>query len=103
MENTIQQIQKCFQGKCHEFNFPIRIKGTDFHIKVRKLVSQIPYGTSLAYNKVKQEYGVSKMVRAIAFAIVKNPFFIEVHCHCIIGSDGSIVGYSGGRLICANF
>ena len=47
MENTIQQIQEYFQVKRREFNFPIRIKGTDSHLKVWKLLSQIPYGTSL--------------------------------------------------------
>ncbi|OUW77495.1 MAG: hypothetical protein CBD72_01065 [Flavobacteriaceae bacterium TMED212] len=36
------------------------------------------------------------MVRAIAFAIIKNPIFIEVNCHRVIGSDRSIVGYFGG-------
>ena len=47
MENTIQQIQEYFQVKRHEFKFPIRKRGTDSHLKVRKLLSQIPYGTSL--------------------------------------------------------
>ena len=57
---------------------------------------RIPYGTSMAYVKVAQAYGDAKMVRAVAAAIAKNPILIAVPCHRVIGSDGSLVGYSGG-------
>ena len=96
MQKVIQQIDEYFQAKRREFSFPIRLKGTDFQVKIWKLLSRIPYGTSLAYVKVAQEYGDAKMVRAVAAAIAKNPILIAVPCHRVIGSDGSLVGYSGG-------
>ena len=96
MQKVIQQIDEYFQAKRREFSFPIRLKGTDFQVKIWKLLSRIPYGTSLAYVKVAQEYGDAKMVRAVASAIAKNPILIVVPCHRVIGSDGSLVGYSGG-------
>lgn len=96
MNTTIQQIDEYFQGKRREFTFPIRSKGTDFQVKIWKLISRIPYGTSLAYVKVAQAYGDVKMVRAVAAAIAKNPLLIVIPCHRVIGSDGSMVGYSGG-------
>jgi methylated-DNA-[protein]-cysteine S-methyltransferase len=96
MQKVIQQIDEYFQAKRREFSFPIRLKGTDFQVKIWKLISRIPYGTSLAYVKVAQEYGDAKMVRAVASAIAKNPILIVVPCHRVIGSDGSLVGYSGG-------
>jgi len=36
------------------------------------------------------------MVRAVAATIAKNPILLVVPCHRVIGSDGSLVGYSGG-------
>ena len=96
MQKVIKQIDEYFQAKRREFSFPIRLKGTDFQVKIWKLLSRIPYGTSLAYVKVAQEYGDAKMVRAVASAIAKNPILIVVPCHRVIGSDGSLVGYSGG-------
>lgn len=96
MNTILQQIDEYFKGKRREFTFPIRPKGTDFQVKIWKLVSRIPYGTSLAYVKVAQAYGDVKMVRAVAAAIAKNPLLIVVPCHRVIGSDGSMVGYSGG-------
>ena len=95
METTLQQIKEYFQGKCREFTFPIRMKGTDFQIRVWKLISRIPFGTSLAYVKVAKEYGDAKMVRATADAIAKNPILIAVPCHRVIASDRSLVGNSG--------
>lgn len=96
MQKVIQQIDEFFQVKRREFSFPIRLKGTDFQIKIWRLLSRIPYGTSLAYVKVAQEYGDAKMVRAVAAAIAKNPILIVIPCHRVIGSDGSMVGYSAG-------
>jgi methylated-DNA-[protein]-cysteine S-methyltransferase len=96
MRSVIKQIDEYFHGKRREFTFPIRPKGTDFQVKVWKLLSRIPYGTSLAYVKVAQAYGDAKMVRAIACAIAKNPLLIVIPCHRVVGSDGSLVGYSGG-------
>ena len=96
MQKVIQQINEFFQVKRREFSFPIRLKGTDFQVKIWNLISRIPYGTSLAYVKVAQACGDAKMVRAVAAAIAKNPILIAVPCHRVIGSDGSMVGYSGG-------
>ena len=96
MQNVIKQIDEYFKKKRLEFNFPFRLKGTDFQVKIWKLLLRIPYGTSMAYVKVAQAYGDAKMVRAVAAAIAKNPILIAVPCHRVIGSDGSLVGYSGG-------
>jgi methylated-DNA-[protein]-cysteine S-methyltransferase len=52
MQKVIQQIDENFHHKRREFSFPIRLKGTDFQVKIWKLVNRIPYCTSLAYVKV---------------------------------------------------
>ncbi len=96
METVVQQIGEYLQGSRREFSFPIRLKGTDFQVKIWKLLLRIPYGSSSAYVKVAQAYGDTKMVRPVAAAIAKNPLLIVVPCHRVIGSDGSLVGYSAG-------
>ena len=96
MQKVIKQINEFFQVKRREFSFPIRLKGTDFQLKIWKLLSNIPYGTSLAYVKVAKAYGDAKMVRSVAATIAKNPIMLVVPCHRVIGSDGSLVAYSGG-------
>ena len=96
MEKTIKQISEYFQGTRTQFEFPLRMIGTDFHIKIWKLLSLIPFGSTIAYLKVAKEFGDSKMIRAVVSAVIKNPLSIVIPCHRIIGSDGSMVGYSGG-------
>ena len=71
MQKVIQQIDEYFQAKRLEFSFPICLKETDFQVKIWKLLNRITYGTSLAYVKVAQDYGDTKMVRAVASAISK--------------------------------
>jgi methylated-DNA-[protein]-cysteine S-methyltransferase len=40
--------------------------------------------------------GDPKAIRAIAAANGKNPLWIVIPCHRVVGSDGSLTGYSGG-------
>lgn len=96
LQKALKQIEEYFNGKRSEFDFPYRWVGTDFQVKIWKLVSRIPYGTSLAYVKVAQAYGDAKMVRAVGAALAKNPLIILIPCHRVMGSDGSLVGYSAG-------
>ena len=72
------------------------MNGTDFQVRIWKLLSIIPFGSTIAYMKVAKKFGDSKMIRAVVSAVIKNPLSIVIPCHRIIGSDGSMVGYSGG-------
>lgn len=60
------------------------------------MLSKVPKGSTVSYLKIAQLYGNTKAVRAIAGAISKNPVLIIIPCHRVVGSDGSLVGYSGG-------
>ena len=40
--------------------------------------------------------GDVKAIRAVAAANGKNPLWIAIPCHRVIGSDGSLTGYAGG-------
>ena len=93
---VVQQLDDYFTGKNKIFSFPINPDGTEFQLHVWELLGNIPYGTTLPYLKVAQKMGDTKKVRAIAGAIAKNPILIAIPCHRIIGSDRSLVGYSGG-------
>ena len=96
MEKTIKQISGYFQGTRTQFELPLQMNGTDFQVRIWKLLSLIPFGSTMAYVKVAKKFGDSKMIRAVVSAVIKNPLSIVIPCHRIIGSDGSMVGYSGG-------
>ena len=43
-----------------------------------------------------KKLGDIKAIRAVASANGKNPLWIVVPCHRVIGTDGSLTGYAGG-------
>ena len=56
----------------------------------------IPFGTTKSYAEQAILMGKPTAFRAVANANGKNPLWIVVPCHRVIGSDGSLTGYAGG-------
>lgn len=96
LKDAVKQLQEYFEGKRTSFNFPINPKGTDFQQKVWKALLEIPYGKTTSYMDLSKKLGDVKAIRAVASANGKNPLWIVVPCHRVIGSDGSLTGYAGG-------
>lgn len=96
LEFAVNQIQEYFEGKRTMFTFEINPKGTDFQKKVWKALLRIPFGKTISYSTLSKKIGDVKAIRAVATANGKNPLWIVVPCHRVIGSDGSLTGYAGG-------
>ncbi|MCG2610303.1 methylated-DNA--[protein]-cysteine S-methyltransferase [Flavobacterium sp. SM15] len=96
LKDAVKQLQEYFEGKRTTFNFPINPKGTEFQQKVWKALLEIPYGKTTSYMNLSKKLGDVKAIRAVASANGKNPLWIVVPCHRVIGSDGSLTGYAGG-------
>ncbi|MFX9031524.1 MGMT family protein, partial [Acinetobacter baumannii] len=50
----------------------------------------------MSYLELSKKLGDAKAIRAVASTNGKNKIAIVVPCHRVIGSDKSLVGYSGG-------
>ena len=96
LQEAITQIQEYFQGIRKEFTFKINPKGTDFQQKVWRELSQIPFGKTVSYMDITKKLGDIKAIRAVASANGKNPLWIVIPCHRVIGSGGALTGYAGG-------
>lgn len=96
LEDCAIQLNEYFEGTRKQFNLNLNPKGTDFQQKVWKALEQIPYGKTLSYLELSKQLGDAKAIRAVANANGKNPLWIIVPCHRVIGSDGSLTGYAGG-------
>ena len=94
-EATIQ-LQDYFEGKRNDFTFRLNPKGTDFQQKVWKELCNIPFGKTLSYLELSKKLGEVKAIRSVASANGKNPLWIVIPCHRVIGTDGSLTGYAGG-------
>lgn len=91
-----EQLIEYFTGRRKVFNLPIHQDGTDFQQKVWNQLLAVPFGKTASYLDMAKKLGDVKAVRAVAAANGKNQIAIIVPCHRIIGSDKSLVGYSGG-------
>ena len=72
----------------------MKLKGTQFQLKVWSYLKKIPKGKLKTYAQVAKAIGKPKAVRAVANAIGKNPFPPNIPCHRVIRSDGKLGGYS---------
>jgi len=96
LQNAVKQMEEYFEGKRNTFDFPLNPQGTDFQKKVWKALLEIPFGKTTSYQELSIQLGDVKAIRAVASANGKNPLWIVVPCHRVIGSDGSLTGYAGG-------
>lgn len=96
LQEAVSQLQEYFEGKRKDFDFKLNPKGTDFQQKVWQELINIPYGKTMSYMDLSKKLGDVKAIRAVASANGKNPLWIVVPCHRVIGTDGSLTGYAGG-------
>lgn len=96
LQEAVLQLQDYFEKKRTSFDFKINLKGTEFQQKVWKGLLEIPFGKTMSYMELSKNMGDAKAIRAVASANGKNPLWIVVPCHRVIGADGSLTGYAGG-------
>ncbi|WP_296143647.1 methylated-DNA--[protein]-cysteine S-methyltransferase [uncultured Flavobacterium sp.] len=96
LQEAVRQLEDYFSGKRNDFTFQLNPSGTEFQKKVWLGLLEIPFGKTMSYQELSIKLGDVKAIRAVASANGRNPLWIVVPCHRVIGSDGSLTGYAGG-------
>lgn len=96
LQEAVSQLGDYFEGNRTEFTFKLNPKGTEFQQKVWQELRNIPFGKTISYLDLSKKLGDVKAIRAVASANGKNPLWIIIPCHRVIGTDGSLTGYAGG-------
>lgn len=96
LQCCVTQLDEYFNGKRDGFDLLVNPKGTSFQKKVWKSLTKVDFGKTKTYLQQAKTLGDVKAIRAVATANGKNPIWIVIPCHRIIGSDGSLTGYAGG-------
>ena len=94
--DCVTQLKAYFKNERKTFDLKLNPEGTVFQKKVWKQLETIPFGKTISYLELSKKLGNTKAIRAAANANGKNPIWIIVPCHRVIGSDGSLTGYAGG-------
>lgn len=91
-----EQLEAYWRGALQEFDVPLAPRGTAFQQRVWAALRRIPFGQTWSYRQLAQEIGQPSAVRAVGAANGRNPIWLVVPCHRVIGSGGALVGYAGG-------
>jgi methylated-DNA-[protein]-cysteine S-methyltransferase len=90
------QLQEYFAGRRQSFELPLDPVGTEFQKSAWRVLAKIPYGRTLSYGEQARRLGSAKKARAVGAANGRNPIFIIIPCHRVVGKDGSLTGFAGG-------
>ncbi|XLS29392.1 methylated-DNA--[protein]-cysteine S-methyltransferase [Flavobacteriaceae bacterium M23B6Z8] len=96
LEDAVYQLNEYFNGERKQFDLLLQPQGTDFQMRVWKVLQEIPFGSTVSYLELSRKLGDERAIRAVAAANGRNPLWIIIPCHRVIGSDGSLTGYAGG-------
>lgn len=91
-----QQISAYLDGIRKDFDFPVSLSGTPFQMDVWQALRQIPYGETRTYGEIASMIGNPKALRAVGMACNRNPLWIVIPCHRVVGKHQALTGYAGG-------
>ncbi|MFZ4525604.1 MAG: methylated-DNA--[protein]-cysteine S-methyltransferase [Chlorobium sp.] len=96
VREAFRQLDSYLAGSLKAFSLPLAPAGTPFMLAVWRILSKIPYGTTVSYRDVAVALGNPFAARAVGMANHRNPLPLFIPCHRVIGSDGTLAGYRGG-------
>jgi methylated-DNA-[protein]-cysteine S-methyltransferase len=68
-----------------------------FTERVKEIVKNIPKGSVMTYKEVAAKAGNEKASRAVANIMAAN-YDLQIPCHRVIRTDGSLGGYNRGGI-----
>lgn len=100
-QTTRKWLDAYFAGRVPEFTPMLKVDGSEFARATLEVVQAIPYGKTATYGEIAQilaeRYGkTSVSAQAVGGAVARNPIWVIIPCHRVVGADGSLTGYSGG-------
>ena len=91
-----KQLEQYFAGKRQQFSLPLLPMGTPFQKHAWQALTRIPYGETISYQQQAEMLGNTNLTRAVGQANHRNPIFIIIPCHRVIGKNGGLTGFAGG-------
>jgi methylated-DNA-[protein]-cysteine S-methyltransferase len=97
LEDAAKQLDLYLKGKLPKFSLQLKVSGTPFQLAVWKAIAKVPFGKTISYGEIAKAIGKPQAARAVGAAVGANPTPLLVGCHRVLGSNGSLTGYSGGQ------
>jgi methylated-DNA-[protein]-cysteine S-methyltransferase len=91
-----KQMTEFFSCQRKTFDLELDLVGTEFQQSVWKAIAGLDKGKVLTYAGLAQQIHKPLAARAVGGAVGSNPVPLIIGCHRILGSSGTLTGYSGG-------
>lgn len=95
-DRAANQLLEYLHGTRKTFDFPYSFSGTAFQLSVWQALAHIPYGETRTYSQIASAIGKPNAARAVGMACNRNPLWILIPCHRVIGRNRELTGYAGG-------
>jgi methylated-DNA-[protein]-cysteine S-methyltransferase len=99
---TKKWLNRYFAGEKPDIaELPLSPIGGEFRQSAGKILCEIPYGKVTTYGDIAKKMAVkmgreSMSSQAVGGAAGHNPITLIIPCHRVVGSNGSLTGFSGG-------
>ena len=95
LKDAQQQIAEYFEGLRKSFVLPFDLRGyPPFRTKALLACADIPFGETIFYAELAERASSPNAARAAGGAMANNPIALIIPCHRVVGTDGSLHGYS---------
>lgn len=92
---ALQLLEYC-SGRRERFDLPLAPRGTPFQRTVWDALLTIPFGKTRSYGDIAAAIGKPGASRAVGMACGRNPVWIVIPCHRVVGAGQKLTGYAGG-------
>lgn len=96
LQQATAELDEYFAGQRQAFTVPLCPTGSDFQQAAWAALRRIPYGQTCSYAQQAAAMGKLGAARAVGQANHRNPIWILIPCHRVLGSNGALTGYGGG-------
>lgn len=97
LQQIEDELARYFAGTLTRFEVALHTPGSVVQNQVWSALRQVPYGTTCTYGQIAVLLGKPGASRAVGLANGSNRMSIVLPCHRVIGADGSLTGYGGGK------
>lgn len=92
-----EQLTEYLARERTDFDLPVAMRGDEQQHRVWKMLTAIPYGETVTYGELAAALADGTTAQAVGQAVGRNPLSIIVPCHRVVGKNGQLTGYAGGR------
>jgi methylated-DNA-[protein]-cysteine S-methyltransferase len=93
---ALAQLQAYLAGRLERFALPLAAEGSVFQQRVWAALTALEFGHTTSYGALAAGLGQPSAARAVGAAVGRNPLWIVVPCHRVLGRGGTLTGYAGG-------